>query len=99
MSSGSDLKNGVDRRVSRPNGISFLRIPARDVKRSAEFYRAVFDWKVRSDPDRAAFEDGSGHVIGHWVKDLQVVGEAGIVPYIYVDRVEEILEKIQIKRR
>jgi predicted enzyme related to lactoylglutathione lyase len=95
VSTGPDRENDVDSRVSRPNGISYLRIPARDVRQSAEFYRAVFAWKVSSDPDHPSFEDGSGHVIGHWIKDLQVVGEAGVVPYIYVDRIKETLEKIQ----
>ncbi len=100
MSARSDwksdqAKSDVDPRVSRPNGISYIRIPARDAMRSAKFYEAVFAWKVRSDPNHPSFEDGSGHVIGHWVNDLQVVGEAGVVPYIYVNEVKETLERIK----
>jgi predicted enzyme related to lactoylglutathione lyase len=72
-----------------------MRIPASDVSRSAEFYETVFAWKVRKDPDHPSFEDGTGHVIGHWVNDLEVVGEAGVIPYIYVDRVKDTLEKIK----
>ena len=43
--------------------------------------------------DRPSFEDGTGHVIGHFMSDLRVVGEAGVLPYIYVDRVDETLQR------
>ncbi len=39
-----------------------------------------------------AFEDGSGHVIGHFVNDRNVVGDAGIIPYVYVDDVDATLD-------
>ena len=81
-------------RVFRPGGVSYLRIPAPDGPRSAAFYRAVFGWKVGGDPDQPSFEDGTGHVIGHWIPDLPVAGEAGVVPYIYVDQVDAALAKI-----
>jgi uncharacterized protein len=81
--------------VFRPNGISYLEIPASDVRRSAEFYRSVFGWKIRDDPISPSFEDGTGHVIGHWRKDLQVVGEAGVTPYIYVESVDDTLARIR----
>lgn len=94
-SSKSKGKSESDPPVFRNNGLSYVRIPARDVKRSAEFYHAVFSWKVRDDPDHPSFEDGSGHVIGHWMTDLRVVGEAGIIPYIYVSKVKDTVEKIR----
>ncbi len=84
-----------DPHVFRINGISYMRVPTHNAKRSAEFYETVFAWKVRSDPNHPSFEDGSGHVIGHWVTDLEVVGEAGVVPYIYVASVENTLQKIK----
>jgi uncharacterized protein len=80
--------------VFRVSGISYLRIPARDPQRSAAFYRAVFGWKTRDDSEQPAFEDGTGHVIGHFVSDLPTAGEAGVRPYIYVERVDDTLEKI-----
>jgi predicted enzyme related to lactoylglutathione lyase len=85
---------GSDPRVFRNGGISYLRIPARDVRQSAAFYQAVFRWKVRDDPVSPAFEDGTGHVIGHWVTDLPVAGEAGVLPYIYVNRVDDTLWQV-----
>jgi uncharacterized protein len=34
-------------------------------------------------------------VIGHFVADLPVAGEAGVCPYIYVERVDDTLEKVE----
>lgn len=75
---------GVEGTVARPGGVSYLRIPARDVVQSAEFYRAVFGWRLRGSPDAPSFSDGTGHVIGHWRTDLPAAGKAGVLPYIYV---------------
>ena len=80
--------------VFRPAGISYLHIPAADPQASAAFYREVFAWTVDTDREAPSFEDGGGHVIGHFLPDLQVAGEAGIRPYVYVDSVDETLERI-----
>jgi len=77
--------------VFRAGGISYLRIPAPDPARAADFYEAVFGWAVRRDRDEPAFEDGTGHVIGHFIADLPVAGEAGFLPYVYVERVDDAL--------
>jgi hypothetical protein len=79
--------------VFRPGGISYLRIPADDPQQAAAFYRAVFGWTVRTDRPDPAFEDGTGHVIGHFVSDLAVAGENGIRPYVYVDDVDVTLRR------
>jgi predicted enzyme related to lactoylglutathione lyase len=50
--------------VFRAAGVSYLRIPAADPHALADFYEAVFDWSVRHDADKAAFEDGTGDVMG-----------------------------------
>jgi len=84
---------GVEATVARPGGISYLGLPARDAAESAEFYRAVFGWEIRGTPDSLSFSDGTGHVIGHWRTDLPAAGEAGIRPYIYVTRLDEVLAK------
>jgi uncharacterized protein len=81
-------------RVFRLGGISYLRIPASEPRRSAAFYEAVFGWRVDADRDDPSFEDGTGHVIGHLVADLPVAGEAGVLPYVFVERVDETLEKV-----
>jgi predicted enzyme related to lactoylglutathione lyase len=90
MSSGSEAESSV----FRVGGVSYLRIPAKSPHVSAAFYEAVFGWRVRGDRDDPSFEDGSGHVIGHFVADLPVAGEAGVRPYIFIKRVDETLEKV-----
>jgi uncharacterized protein len=81
--------------VFRVGGVSYLRIPARDARASAAFYHAVFGWEIRGDdPDNPSFSDGTGHVIGHWRTDLAVAGEAGVLPYIFVARVDDTLWQI-----
>jgi uncharacterized protein len=80
--------------VFRAGGISYLRIPAADPQRSAAFYAAVFGWSVRTDRDDPAFEDGTGHVIGHFVADQPVTGEAGLRPYVFVESLDATLERL-----
>jgi predicted enzyme related to lactoylglutathione lyase len=81
-------------RVFRRSGISYLRIPAKNPRDSASFYERVFGWSVDADRDEPRFEDGTGHVIGHFMADLPVAGEAGVLPYVFVGRVDETLEKV-----
>jgi predicted enzyme related to lactoylglutathione lyase len=81
-------------RVFRRAGVSYMRIPAKDPEASAAFYREVFGWTVdatRADP---SFEDGTGHVIGHFIPDTAVSGEAGVRPYVYVESVDDTLEGV-----
>lgn len=80
--------------VFRNAGISYLRIPARDARLTADFYRQVFGWNIDADRPDPSFEDGTGHVIGHFVPDQTVAGEAGIRPYVYVEGVDETLAKV-----
>ncbi len=45
--------------------ICYIQMPAVDIARSAEFYRAVFGWKIRTRGDGStAFDDGVGEVSG-----------------------------------
>jgi uncharacterized protein len=77
-----------ERTVLRPDSVSYLRIPALDPAKIAAFYGAVFNCGV--DPDGGRFTDGSGHVIGHFVWDIDV-GKDGVRPYVYVEDVEQTL--------
>jgi uncharacterized protein len=79
--------------VFRDGGVSYLRIPAPDPPRAADFYKSVFGWGIRPGSDPPSFQDGSGHVIGHFMAELPVAGEAGVRPYIYVENVDETLEE------
>ncbi|HYZ53869.1 MAG TPA: VOC family protein [Streptosporangiaceae bacterium] len=88
---GTPADPGVEGTVARPGGVSYLRVPARDIAQSAEFYRAVFGWRLRGTRQASSFSDGTGHVIGHWRTDLPAAGEAGVLPYIYVTDFDETL--------
>jgi predicted enzyme related to lactoylglutathione lyase len=81
-------------RVFRAAGISYLHIPAPDPSRSAAFYRAVFGWELGGAADEPSFQDGTGHVIGHFMRDLAVAGDAGPQPYIYVESIDDTLDKL-----
>jgi uncharacterized protein len=80
--------------VFRVAGVSYLRIPSEDPREAAGFYAGVFGWNVDTDREDPSFEDGTGHVIGHFMADLPVAGEAGVRPYIYVERIDDTLEKV-----
>jgi predicted enzyme related to lactoylglutathione lyase len=80
--------------VFRHAGISYLRIPASDPRATAAFYQGVFGWKVDLDRPDPSFEDGTGHVIGHFMSDHASAGEAGVRPYVYVESVDDTLEKV-----
>jgi uncharacterized protein len=79
--------------VFRTGGISYLRIPAVDPQASAAFYEGVLGWSVRRDREDPAFEDGTGHVIGHFRADHAVAGEDGVRPYVFVENLDEMLER------
>jgi predicted enzyme related to lactoylglutathione lyase len=80
--------------VFRRAGISYLRVPARDPQQSAAFYERVFGWTVDTDRPDPSFEDGTGHVIGHFMSDAAVAGDAGVRPYIYVDSVDDAIAQV-----
>jgi predicted enzyme related to lactoylglutathione lyase len=58
------------------------------------FYREVFGWEIRGDPRHPAFTDGTGHVIGHFMPDVTVVGEGGVLPYVYVADLDAALKRV-----
>ena len=75
--------------------ICYLEIPALDVQRSAEFYRAVFGWKIRKRADGAtAFDDGVGEVSGSWVLGRPPLSQPGVMIYIMVDNVEATIRAV-----
>jgi predicted enzyme related to lactoylglutathione lyase len=67
--------------------ICYLELPARDLERSAAFYRQVFGWAMRRRGDGAtAFDDTTGQVSGAFVTGRSVAAAApGLLVYIMVD--------------
>jgi PhnB protein len=91
---GDSRPSDEESKVFRPGGVSYLHIPSPEPERSTAFYQAAFDWSIREDDGSPAFEDGTGHVIGHFITDLPVAGDAGFLPYVYVENVDEALSRV-----
>jgi uncharacterized protein len=90
-----ESRHDVDPGLIRPGGISYLHIPAADVRAAAAFYGGAFGWHIDNpDSDRPSFDDGTGHVSGAWMTDQAVSREPGLLPYIYVERIDETIERI-----
>jgi predicted enzyme related to lactoylglutathione lyase len=76
--------------------ICYVEIPATDIEKSAEFYRAAFGWKTRTRGDGAlAFDDGVGEVSGTWVLRRPASPTPGLLLYIMVEDAEATVAKIQ----
>src|SRR6266700_95904 len=64
--------------------LCYLEIPAADPHKSADFYEAVFGWKIRHrETERPSFDDPSG-VSGAFVTYLKPTQEPGILPSMWV---------------
>ena len=77
--------------------ICYVEIPANDIEASANFYHAVFGWKLRkrSEGD-ISFDDGVGEVSGMWVLNRPPMTEAGLVISIMVDDAVETMESVKV---
>jgi uncharacterized protein len=85
----------VENRLARHGHVSYLEIPAIDAEQSAAFYEAVFGWTIRRrDSGQRSFDDGSGDLIGRWVTGRPAPREPGLLPYIYVDRIVDVVERV-----
>jgi predicted enzyme related to lactoylglutathione lyase len=74
--------------------ICYIEIPATDIARSAEFYRSVFGWNVRTRGDGSvAFDDGAGEVSGTWVRS-RPPADPGLLIYVMVDSVAKTCEAV-----
>jgi predicted enzyme related to lactoylglutathione lyase len=84
----------VDARLTRNGAVSYLHIPALDPGRSARFYETTFGWAVRDhDSARPSFDDATGNLSGAWVTNRAVDFDSGPLPYVYVDRIDEAVER------
>ncbi len=75
--------------------ICYIEMPATDIARSADFYKAVFGWNVRKRGDGAtAFDDTTGEVSGSWVLGRLPSEKPGLLFYIMVDSVAGAVEAV-----
>ena len=86
---------GVDASLARHGGLSYLEIPALDARQSALFYEKVLGWNLRErETDNPRFTDATGHLIGRWVVGRAISREPGLLPYIYVDRIDDVVNRV-----
>lgn len=75
--------------------LCYLEIPALDVNASAAFYEKVFGWNIRRrETDHPCFDDATGDVSGAWVSGREIARTPGLLPYIWVDGIDETLKLI-----
>jgi len=91
-------KRAAGGRLFRAGKVSYVQIPALDTERSAAFYAEVFGWTIRGDTSHRSFDDASGDLIGAWVTGRAIARDPGILPYIYVDRIDEMMKRIVAHR-
>jgi predicted enzyme related to lactoylglutathione lyase len=75
--------------------ICYIEMPATDIPRSAEFYKAVFGWNIRKRGDGAtAFDDTTGEVSGAWALGRPPSEKPGLLLYIMVDSVAAAVDAV-----
>jgi predicted enzyme related to lactoylglutathione lyase len=75
--------------------ICYIEMPSIDVAKSAEFYRKVFGWNVRTRGDgEVAFDDGVGQVSGTWVLGRRAFDGTGLTIHIMVDDIEAAMKSV-----
>jgi predicted enzyme related to lactoylglutathione lyase len=76
--------------------LSYLQIPATDVRASGKFYASVFGWEVSErDDDHMSFSDATRGMIGAWVTERVSTLKSGVIPYIYVHGIDAVLQRIR----
>jgi len=89
-----DNTNRVDAKLARNGGLSYIEIPAVDVRRSVAFYENVFGWNIGDlENDEPKFSDQSGYLIGRWVKGPAILREPGLPLYFYVDHINDAVQR------
>jgi uncharacterized protein len=75
--------------------ICYLEIPAKDITRSADFYKTVFGWGIRKRGDgHIAFDDTTGQLSGTWVLNRPPAAAPGLLFYIMVDSVAATVQSV-----
>ena len=77
--------------LPRPR-LCYLEIPSVDARQSAAFYEKLFGWNIRHrDTPRPSFDDATGNVSGAFVTGRSIAREPGMLPYIWVDKIDATL--------
>jgi predicted enzyme related to lactoylglutathione lyase len=71
--------------------LCYLQIPALNLIESAAFYEKIFGWKIER--PYPSFE--APGLIGQWVTDRPPAAAGGLLAWINVDRIDDILEAVR----
>jgi uncharacterized protein len=71
--------------------LCYLQIPALDVQTSAAFYEKIFGWRIER--PYPSFE--APGLIGQWVSDRSPARDGGLLAWINVDGIDDILELVR----
>ena len=77
----------ADNPLARHGGLTYLHIPAADLRQSATFYSDVLGWKIEERGDGLRFADRDGLLIGGFGLG-PAQREERIVCYFYVDDID-----------
>jgi uncharacterized glyoxalase superfamily protein PhnB len=87
----SEIPNRLEL-LPRPR-LCYVEIPAVDVHQSAAFYENVLGWNIRHrDTARPSFD--AGDVSGAWVTGRTISRDPGLLPYIWVDGIDDVLARV-----
>lgn len=77
--------------------IVHIEIASKDARRSGEFYKNVFGWKIEVDPnfDYVQFQPGSGPAGGIPGVDGNIYKPGDVLVYIGTDDIESTLARIE----
>jgi predicted enzyme related to lactoylglutathione lyase len=76
--------------------ICYVELPATDIQRSADFYAAVFGWRIgRRGDGSTSFDDTVSEVSGTWVLGRPPATGLGLLLFIMVKSVEATVELIK----
>lgn len=82
--------------TSKHGKICYLELPAQDPAKSAEFYRNIFGWNIRTRGDGAtSFDDSIGEVSGSFDPGKTPAHHPGFIISIMVDDIRKTIQQIE----
>jgi len=80
---------------SKHGKICYVELPSANPAKSADFYREIFGWNIRTRGDGAtSFDDTVGGVSGSFDTNKKPVANPGLILSIMVDDIRATIEEI-----
>jgi predicted enzyme related to lactoylglutathione lyase len=79
--------------------LSYVQIPATNVRASGDFYASVFGWNpdATGGDSHLSFSDTTRSMIGAWVTERIASRESGVLLFIYVHGIDAVVERIRVR--